>query len=103
MFRHVFMADIRDGASDGDVQELLAAWRDMGERIGEVRALTAGRNESAQDRRYAIVLVVDFADRAAWERYMQHPVHLAVRNTLSAKVLHPELRVSAQYTIQDVC
>lgn len=99
MFRHVFMAKVQQGVPDSEVEDLMAAWRQMGELIDDVKALSTGRNESSQDRTYTIVLIVDFDNRAAWERYMQHPVHVKVRTTLSAEVLDPVARVSAQYTL----
>ena len=99
MFRHVFMARLREGIGETDVDALLGAWRAMGEAIDDVVALSAGRNLSVDDRSYEIVLVVDFADRAAWQRYMVHPTHLAVRSTLSARCLDPVARVSAQYVL----
>lgn len=98
MFRHIFMANVRGGSGGAEIDELLAAWRALGDRITDVKALSAGRNVSVQDRTYSIVLVADFASREAWERYMQHPDHLAVRDSLSAKVLDPVSRVSAQYS-----
>lgn len=100
MLRHVFLADVRPGIAAQDVDQLLAAWRAFPAAIAEIRSLTAGRNLNRDDRRYAVVLVADFEDGGAWQIFMQHPAHVAVREGISAKVLAPETRVMVQYVIE---
>ena len=99
MLRHIFLAHTRSDVANDEVELLIAAWRAFPTSIAEIWSLTAGRNVSSEDLRFTVVLVADFADAAAWQRFMDHPAHLAVRTTISDRVLDPATRVMVQYVI----
>jgi hypothetical protein len=99
VLRHIFLAHTRSDVASDDVDQLIAAWRAFPASIAEIRSLTAGRNVSSEDLRYSVALVADFADGDEWRRFMDHPAHLAVRTTISERVLDPATRVTVQYII----
>jgi hypothetical protein len=87
---------VRDGVSEKDVDRLVERWRGLQGEVPGIRSFSAGRNVSPRDHRYSLAIVADFDDIAGWERYMEHPSHLAVVAELSSRVIDPQARAMVQ-------
>lgn len=96
MITHIFVGTLVDGVSEEDIERLLAGWRELPKLIPEVRSLHAGRNISRRDTRYSLVLVAEFDDLAAWERYMDHRDHKAIGAELTTRLINPQSRAMVQ-------
>jgi hypothetical protein len=101
MIRHIFVGTAKEDTTPEQLDELLAAWRGLPSRVSEIRRMTAGRNISPRDQRYTVALVADFDDMDAWERYMNHPAHVALGQRLTAKLIKPDSRAVVQFIMED--
>lgn len=99
MIRHIFMGIAREGVSDEQLDELVAAWSGLKDKIEGVRAFSAGRNLSPRDRRWSVALVADFDDLDSWQHYIDHPEHVAVSQRLSQRLLEPDGRAAVQFEV----
>lgn len=99
MIRHVVMAAALPGATDDQIDELLSRWRALPSEIPDILTLDAGRNLAFRDARYGLAAVSDFEDKAAWERFMEHPRHVALRDEVSSKVLDPATVATVQFEL----
>jgi heme-degrading monooxygenase HmoA len=100
VIRHIFMGTAQEGVTPEQIEELLNAWRTFPSQIAEVRNLTAGRNISPRDQRYTVALVADFDDMDAWQRYMDHPAHLAVSQRLTSHIIRADSRAIIQISVE---
>lgn len=78
MFRHVVMFRWAIGIDADALSRALDELRRLPERVPEVRAFTVGVDAGIAADNHDCVVVADFDDRAAYERYAAHPVHRAL-------------------------
>lgn len=97
MFRHVVVFRWAPDVDARALQQALDALRRLPDRVPEVRAFTVGLDAGLADDNHDCVVVADFDDRAAYERYARHPAHLS----LVADHLRPLLqdRVAVQHDL----
>ncbi|GER84292.1 hypothetical protein KTAU_29280 [Thermogemmatispora aurantia] len=101
MIRHIFLGKARAEATPEQLEELCAAWRSLVGQVPGLRSLVAGRNISPRDQQYTVALVADLDDMGAWERYMQHPAHVAISQRLTSKLIHRDGRAMVQLVMED--
>jgi hypothetical protein len=78
MLKHIVLIKLNPDAPAGASSQIMAALRGLPAEIPEILALDVGKNVVESDRNLDIGLVVEFADRAALDRYAAHPAHVAV-------------------------
>ena len=78
MLRHVVLFTWSDAADAERRRTTLAALRGLREDVGGMTSLTVSDDAGLVEGNAHAVLVADFPDAAAFRRYAQDPVHLAV-------------------------
>lgn len=78
MIRHIVLFQIKPEYR-GEIDRLLEGFRGMRGRIEGLLELECGRDVLGSERSYDLALVCTFADRAAFDAYQTHPVHLPVK------------------------
>lgn len=77
--RHCVLVRFAPGTPPAEITAVLAELGELKEKIPGILAFTAGGNVSPEGlaRGYTHAFVVDFADRAARDRYLADPAHAA--------------------------
>jgi hypothetical protein len=73
MFTHMVLFRFPD---DETAEAVVAKVHDLAAAIADVAELVIGRDEARQARSYDVGLLMRFTDRAAFERYCDHPLHV---------------------------
>ena len=97
MIRHVVMFKIKDEYK-AEIPQLVENFYGMKGRIEGLVDLEAGADFLGSERSYDLALITLFKDRASFEAYPDHPVHLPVKKRMG------EVRVSSiacDYEIQE--
>lgn len=81
MIRHIVMFKIKDEYK-GEIPQLVENFRGMKGRIEGMLDLEAGADILGSERSYDLALVTLFEDRAAFDAYQTHPVHLPVKKRM---------------------
>ncbi len=72
--RHIVLMKFPGGAEPQYLEALGKGVAEMLD-IPEVLASSGGEDVSGKDENYDYAIILDFADRAAYERYRVHPIH----------------------------
>ncbi len=75
---HVVLVRPKPEATEEHLAELRAQLLGLEEKLPGILHATCGRNFSERSGGYEIGFVVRFADRAALEHYLPHPLHREV-------------------------
>ncbi|MFO8054058.1 MAG: Dabb family protein [Bacteroidales bacterium] len=79
MLRHIVMFKLKETPGKKEnIQRLKQAIQALQDRIGEVKSMETGINVNSKPAAYDLVLVSDFEDEAALEKYRVHPEHKKV-------------------------
>jgi hypothetical protein len=78
MLRHVVLFSWSDAADAERRATTLAALRRLPEEVGGMTAFAVGDDAGLREGNADTALVADFPDTEAYQRYAQHPVHLAI-------------------------
>lgn len=81
MIRHIVMFKIKDEYKS-EIPQLVENFRGMKGRIEGMLDLEAGADILGSERSYDLALMILFSDRAAFENYQNHPVHLPVKKRM---------------------
>ncbi len=81
MIRHIVMFKIKDEYKN-EIPQLVENFRGMKGRIEGMLDLEAGADILGSERSYDLALVTLFEDRAAFDAYQTHPVHLPVKKRM---------------------
>ena len=81
MLRHIVLFKIKDEYKS-EIPELVKAFYDMNGKIDGLISAEAGQDFLGSDRSYDLGLCMVFRDRAAFEGYQTHPVHVPVRKKM---------------------
>ncbi len=97
MLRHVVLFRWAPGTTDAQVASVTEGLAALPAAVAEIRSYRFGPDLGLSDGSFDFALVADFADRAAWETYRDHPVHRA----FIAEHITPVLadRAVAQYEV----
>jgi hypothetical protein len=75
--RHIVLMSFPDGRDEAFIAQMNEGVAAMAHAVPDILAATCGTDVSGQDGNYDYALVLDFADRAAYERYRVHAAHQA--------------------------
>lgn len=81
MIRHIVMFKIKDEYKS-EIPQLIDNFYAMKGKIEGLLDLEAGADILHSERSYDLGLVTLFEDRAAFEAYQTHPVHMPVRKRM---------------------
>ena len=81
MIRHIVMFRIKDEFKD-EIPQLVENFKGMKGRIEGMLDLEAGADILHSERSYDLALITVFQDRAAFDAYQTHPVHLSVKKRM---------------------
>ena len=87
MFRHTVLLKLSDDATEehkAAIREALAA---LPAAIPEIEAYTIGTNAGDRPDNYDIAVIGDFADKAAYQVYAEHPAHVGAIQEHIAPIL----------------
>ena len=81
VIRHIVMFRIKDEYKD-EIPQLVENFRGMKGRIEGMLDLEAGADILHSERSYDLALITVFQDRAAFDAYQTHPVHMPVKKRM---------------------
>ena len=81
MIRHIVLFQIKDEFK-AEIPQLVANFYGMKGKIEGLLELEAGADFLHSERSYDIALITVFSDRAAFDAYQNHPVHLPVKQRM---------------------
>lgn len=81
--RHMVWLKAPDGISDTDMEDLLEDIRRM-KSIPSVIDIVAGLNIKDTDHGFEYGVLMTYADKAAQQLYIKHPLHEKVRDRIKA-------------------
>ena len=81
MIRHIVLFKIKDEFK-GEIPQLVKNFEGMAGRIEGMLELQAGADILHSERSYDLALITVFQDRAAFDAYQTHPVHLPVKKRM---------------------
>ena len=78
MIRHIVMFKIKDEFKD-EIPQLVKNFYGMKGKIEGMLDLEAGADILGSERSYDLALITVFENRAAFDTYQTHPVHMPVK------------------------
>ena len=84
MVDHLLFFAVREGASQGEVEDLVSSMRALREDVPSTVDLSVGEDFSGRSGGYTHAMFARFEDVAGLREYMEHPAHLAVVEKLDA-------------------
>ena len=81
MIRHIVQFRIKDEFK-GEIPQLVKNFEGMAGRIEGMLELQAGADILHSERSYDLALITVFQDRASFDAYQTHPVHLPVKKRM---------------------
>ena len=87
MFRHTVLLKLSDDTTNDQKAAICEALADLPGLIPEIQAYTIGTNAGDRPDNYDIAVIGDFADKAAYQVYSDHPDHVRVIQDHIAPVL----------------
>ena len=81
MIRHIVLFRIKDEFKS-EIPQLVKNFEGMRGRIEGMLELEAGADILHSERSYDLALITVFQDRAAFDAYQTHPVHMPVRKRM---------------------
>ena len=81
MIRHIVLFKIKDEYK-AELPALVQAFYGMKGKIDGMLDLEAGQDILHSERSYDLALITVFRDRAAFDAYQTHPVHLPVKKRM---------------------
>ena len=81
MIRHIVMFKIKNEFR-GEIPQLVKNFQGMKGRIEGMLELESGQDILHSERSYDLALITLFEDRAAFDAYQAHPVHLPVKKRM---------------------
>ena len=81
MIRHIVLFRIKDEFKD-EIPQLVKNFEGMAGRIEGMLELQAGADILHSERSYDLALITVFQDRAAFDAYQTHPLHMPIRKRM---------------------
>ena len=78
MFRHTVLLKLDDTATDEQKAAICEALEGLPALIPEIESYTIGTNAGDRPDNFDIAVIGDFADKAAYQVYADHPDHVGV-------------------------
>ncbi|MCZ7532709.1 MAG: Dabb family protein [Acidimicrobiia bacterium] len=88
MIRHCALFRFQPDVKDEEIDQLLAGFIELKDKIGGIIDVIVGSNVSAEglSKGFDHGIILDFPDAAAVEAYLGHPAHLALAAKLIPKL-----------------
>ena len=96
MFRHIVLLTLRPEAGDAARDELVAALRELPAAIEAIDEYHVYTDAGINDGNATVAVVADFADRAGYLVYRDHPAHRAVIDSLITPVLASRAAIQSE-------
>lgn len=87
MFRHTVLMKLDETTTDEQRQAILDALHALPDAIAEIESYVIGTNAGDRPDNYDIAVIGDFADKAAYQVYADHPAHVGLIQEHIAPVL----------------
>jgi hypothetical protein len=84
MVDHLVFFAVREGASQGEIEDLVSSIRALRDDVPSTVDLSVGEDFSGRSGGYTHALLARFENAAGLQEYMEHPAHLAVVEKLDA-------------------
>ena len=84
MVDHLVFFAVREGASQGEIEDLVSSIRALRDDVPSTVDLSVGEDFSGRSGGYTHALLARFENAAGLQEYMEHPAHLAVVEKLEA-------------------
>ena len=84
MVDHLLFFAVREGASQGEIEDLVSSIRALRDDVPSTVDLSVGEDFSGRSGGYTHALLARFENAAGLQEYMEHPAHLAVVEKLDA-------------------
>jgi Stress responsive A/B Barrel Domain len=84
MVDHLVFFAVREGASQGEIEDLVSSIRALRDDVPSTVDLSVGEDFSGRSGGYTHALLARFENTAGLQEYMEHPAHLAVVEKLEA-------------------
>lgn len=81
MIRHIVLFKIKEEFKS-EIPQLVENFYGMKGKIEGMVSLEAGADFLGSERSYDLALITEFTDRAAFDAYQTHPVHLPVKKRM---------------------
>ena len=81
MVKHVLMIKLKDNAQ-AECEKLRDLFLTMKGRVPQVIDVEAGADFLGSERSYDLALITVFEDRASFDAYQTHPVHMPVKKRM---------------------
>jgi hypothetical protein len=81
MIRHIFIAPIKEGVSEEEVNEKVATMKGFQNRVPGIIQLTVGKNTGWLGMTNAVSMVIDVKDKADFDAFLSHPYHVHIGET----------------------
>ncbi|MEM7288700.1 MAG: Dabb family protein [Actinomycetota bacterium] len=78
MFRHTVLLKLNDDATDDQRDTIREALAALPALIPEIESYTIGTNAGDRPDNFDFAVIGDFADKAAYQVYADHPDHIRV-------------------------
>jgi Stress responsive A/B Barrel Domain len=75
VFRHVVLFRWKPGTDPAALTALERALAELPGQVPEIESYRFGRDASLTAGNFDFAIVAEFADEAAWRRYVDHPAH----------------------------
>jgi hypothetical protein len=75
VFRHVVLFRWKPGTPAAELTALERALAELPGQVAEIRSYRFGRDAGLFPGNFDFAIVAEFADEAAWRRYVDHPAH----------------------------
>ena len=89
MLRHIVafqLSAVEAAQRAADARHIRRELESLRDQIDDIDEIHVGIDQSLVDGNWEVVLVSDFADNAALERYQRHPEHVRAAEGISALV-----------------
>ena len=84
MVDHLVFFAVREDASQGEVEDLVASIRGLRDDVPSTIDIAVDEDFSGRSGGYTHAIFARFRDTAGLREYMEHPAHLAVAEKLDA-------------------
>jgi len=75
MFRHIVLFRWKPGTGAAELAALERALAELPGQVPEIQSYRFGRDAGLVQGNFDFAIVAEFADEAAWRRYVDHPAH----------------------------
>lgn len=80
MIRQIFIAKLKAGVSESEVEERMQAQRALKDKVEGVVDIAVGRSLNLYGVEDAVVMTIDLADNRAWDNLMASDYHTQLGN-----------------------